>query len=88
MKAREKKLYTGDLNKVKEDKDTYYKFYQMKRELLPKEITVYVHKLDDFVKWRPTARENSLISYISTTVDEHKFYIYSGLSNVALNEMH
>ena len=75
------------MNKVKEDKDTYVKFYKMKQDLLPTKVMVYVYALDEFIKWRPTARENCTINYIGTVADSHRFYIYSGLSNVALNEM-
>ena len=77
----------GDLHKVKEDQNTFMKFYKMKKSLLPSQINTYVYQSDSNVKWRPSAREWSVISYVSTSAGIHKFYVYSGLSNIALNDV-
>ena len=77
----------GDLHKVKEDQSTFMKFYKMKKDFLPNQTNVYTYKTDSFVKWRPSARECSVMSYITTTAGYHKFYVFSGLSNIALNDI-
>lgn len=87
LKSKDRKHYTGTLGKVREDKDTFMRFYEMKKDMLPSETTVYTYPQEEVIRWRPCARESSVMSYVGTNNDEHKFLIYAGLSNQALNEI-
>ena len=59
----------------------------MKKNLLPEKSKVYIYPQEKVVKWRPSAREGSVMSHIYSTKKEISLMIYAGLSNIALNEL-
>lgn len=87
LKSKLKKHYVNELDKIHGDKETYMKFYNMKKELLPLSVKAYSYKQERFLKWRPSVRESAIMTHIRTSFDEHRLYLYSGLSNVALSEI-
>ena len=61
--------------------------YRMKKPMLPVKIKAYSYHQESFIRWRPSVREGALMTHIATSYDEHRLYLYSGLSNIALNEI-
>jgi len=51
------------MKQLKEDKETFMKFYHIKEPLLPKEFTIHCYNQEEVSKWRPSAREGSILFY-------------------------
>lgn len=87
IKSEDKRKFTKIVGKLPENEATFIKFYQMKKDLIPKSHSVYFVNQKVDLKWKPSARECSVMTHISSVKEKHKFLVYAGLSNEALNEI-
>jgi hypothetical protein len=87
MKSHTIKIYTGTVGKVKEDKETFLRFYHMKKAYLQTQAKVYIYKQQKVTNWKPSAREYPVMSYLSTSEGTHKLLIFAGINNEPIKEM-
>lgn len=61
LKPKIQKSVVHAIARIGEDKNTFMKFYLMKKPLFPVNYEVYNYTQQDEGKWRPSAREGSLM---------------------------
>lgn len=87
LKPKIKKKIVNAIEHVLADKDTFIKFYRMKEPMLPVSITFHCYTQDGVSKWRPSAREGSLMHYKGKMLEEDQFIVFGGISNEVLKEL-
>lgn len=45
MKHQQNEKYTNELEKLKETEEMFIKFYELRKDLLPSSVNVYLHKI-------------------------------------------
>jgi hypothetical protein len=69
LKPKMQKSVVHAINRIGEDKATFIKFYLMKKPLLSTNFVVYCYTQEDEGKWRPSAREGSLMHCFGKLLD-------------------
>ncbi|CAI2383309.1 unnamed protein product [Moneuplotes crassus] len=87
LKVEPRKKVLNAIKQLGEDKETYMKFYHLKEALLPKELTVHSYYQDDVSRWRPSAREGSILFFHKNILEDEQFLLYGGMNNEILQEI-
>jgi len=87
LKSENTKYFTGQAGKLKEDKLTFMRFYNMKKQFFPSKVQVYTYPHQELDSWRPSARDYPVMTYVRSFENEHKLMIYGGINNEPINEI-
>jgi hypothetical protein len=76
------------MEKLPETRELFEKFYDMRKEHLPKTANVFLHNQLESKCWTPSGREGSVMVYHSTNLSmQHTLYVYGGMNQSTLNEI-